>query len=96
MAVASTLTAATGQLLATVPDSTPSQPPGFEGISTILGWAGWIVLALCVLGVIITAGTMAVANRRGEGGEHAGRLGFVLVSVILVGAAGGLVGALAS
>ncbi|WP_299039842.1 hypothetical protein [uncultured Pseudokineococcus sp.] len=81
--------------LVVVPNPTPAAPPGMEGLTIVLSWAGWIVLVLCVLGVLITAGMMAVANRRGEGGEHAGRLGFVLVATVLVGAAGGLVGALA-
>lgn len=82
-------------VLAAVPDVNPTAPPGMEGLTTVIGWAGWIVLILCVIGVLITAGMMAVSNRRGEGGEHAGRLGFVLVATVLVGAAGGLVGALA-
>jgi len=81
--------------LAAVPNPAPAAPPGMEGLTVVLSWAGWIVLVLCVLGVLITAGMMAVASRRGEGGEHAGRLGFVLVATVLVGAAGGLVGALA-
>jgi len=85
----------TTAVLAAVPDVNPTAPPGMEGLTTVIGWAGWIVLILCVIGVLITAGMMAVSNRRGEGGEHAGRLGFVLVATVLVGAAGGLVGALA-
>ncbi|MEJ5913774.1 hypothetical protein [Pseudokineococcus sp. 1T1Z-3] len=87
-----TLTAA---VLTVVPIAPPAAPPGMEGLTTVISWAGWIVLVLCVIGVLITAGLMAVSNRRGEGGEHAGRLGFVLVATVLVGAAGGLVGALA-
>ena len=69
-------------------------PPGSEGFLTILGWAAWIVFGLCVLGVIIAGGAMAVSNRRGEGGEHASRLGWVLAGAIVVGSASGLVGAL--
>lgn len=85
----------TNVLTSVVPDVNPEAPPGMEGLTTVIGWVGWGVLILCVIGVLITAGMMAVANRRGEGGEHAGRLGFVLVATVLVGAAGGLVGALA-
>ncbi|NAZ84562.1 hypothetical protein [Kineococcus indalonis] len=74
-------------------DVTPTQPPGTENISTIIGWIGWIVLAICVIGVLIIAGTLAVRNSRGEGVENASRLGWVLGAAVIVGAAGGIVGA---
>ncbi len=70
-----------------------TQPPGSDGIVTIIKWAAWIGLAVCVLGVIIAGGSMAVASRRGEGGEHMSRLGWVLGGCIIIGAASGLVGA---
>lgn len=70
-----------------------AQPPGTKGFQTILQWAAWIGLAVCVLGVIIAGGSMAVASRRGEGGEHMSRLGWVLGGCIVIGAASGLVGA---
>lgn len=70
-----------------------SQPPGTQGFQTILKWAAWVGLAVCVLGVIIAGGSMAVASRRGEGGEHMSRLGWVLGGCIIIGAASGLVGA---
>jgi hypothetical protein len=37
---------------------------------------------------------MAVGQRRGEGGEHAARLGWVLAACIVIGSASALVGLL--
>lgn len=81
-------------IIAAVPNpGQGSQPPGTEGFQTILKWAAWVGLAVCVLGVIIAGGSMAVSSRRGEGGEHMSKLGWVLGGCIIIGAASGLVGA---
>ncbi|MEN8582685.1 hypothetical protein ABFP37_08265 [Burkholderia sp. RS01] len=73
---------------------TGEAPPGSEGLLTILKWVAWIVFGLAVAGILVTAGTMMINNRRGEGGEHAGRLAWVLGGCILAASAGGVVGAL--
>lgn len=67
------------------------QPPGTEKLTVLITWALWIVSFLGVLGVFITAGAMMVAHRRGEGGETAGRLGWVLGGCVLAVAAGPMV-----
>lgn len=69
-------------------------PPGAEGIVTIVQWIAWTVLAVCVVGVLLVGGRMAVAHRRGEGARYAAELGFVLGGAILVGSASGLIAAL--
>ncbi|MFJ3825993.1 hypothetical protein [Streptomyces nodosus] len=71
-----------------------SEPPGAGKLKTILRWVAWIVLALCVAGILIVAGRMAVSHQRGQGGEHATSLAYVLGACILVGAASGIVGLL--
>lgn len=71
-----------------------TQPPGTDSFSTILGWVMWIVVALCILGVFLVAGRMAVNHRRGEGADHASALGWVLGACVLVGSGAGLVGSL--
>jgi hypothetical protein len=82
-------------VIAEVPNpGTGTAPPGSEGLLTILKWIAWIVFALAVVGILICAGTMMVSNRRGEGGEHAGRLAWVLGGCILASVASGVVGAL--
>ncbi|WP_017585610.1 hypothetical protein [Nocardiopsis ganjiahuensis] len=67
-------------------------PPGLDsGFTTILGWAKWLALAVCVLGLIIAGALMAIQSRRGEGGEHMSKIGMVLAGVIIISAATSLV-----
>jgi hypothetical protein len=70
-----------------------TRPPGAEGIDKVTSWVIWIAFAVCVLGVIIAGAMMAIGQRRGEGGEHAARLGWVLAACIVIGSASALVGA---
>jgi hypothetical protein len=82
-----------------IPTGGPPAPlPGkaAEKVSTLLSWAAWVVAALCVGGIMIVAGRMAVMHRRGEGGAHASGLAWVAGACILVGSAGAIVGALFS
>jgi type IV secretory pathway VirB2 component (pilin) len=82
-------------VLAQVPNpGSGSKPPGSEGITKILGWAAWVAFALCVMGVIAAGAMMAISSRRGEGGEHVSRLGYVFGGCIIIGSASALVGAL--
>ncbi|MBA3807751.1 MAG: hypothetical protein H0X28_05070 [Solirubrobacterales bacterium] len=81
-------------VMAAVPNPGQGEaPPGSTGFLTILKWAAWIALGVCVLGVILAGAMMAVQARRGEGGEHASRLGWVLGGCIIIGSASALVGA---
>lgn len=83
-----------GTVLAELPvPGEPQAPPGVgDKANTILAWGAWIVFALGIVGIFIVAGKMAVSNRRGEGGEHAASLGWVMGALILVSSAAGLVG----
>jgi hypothetical protein len=78
----------------TAPQPGNTQPPGTAGLLTMLSWASWIVSFLCVVGVLLVAGTMAVRHHRGEGGEALGRLGWVLGACVLGSGAGAIAGAL--
>ncbi|MFC3690351.1 hypothetical protein [Aquipuribacter hungaricus] len=73
---------------------TPGAPPGAEGFLTILNWVSWVALAICVAGVVFCGIAMVISSRRGEGGEHVGKLGTVLAGCVVVGAASGFVTAL--
>jgi type IV secretory pathway VirB2 component (pilin) len=46
---------------------------------------------VCVIGIVVAGAMMAVGQRRGEGGEHASRLGWVIAGCIVIGAASGIV-----
>ena len=100
MSIALTLTQAATDVVALVPlqvaDPNPVQPPGTEGFTSIMGWAKWVAHAVCVLGLIAAGALMAIQSRRGEGGEHVGRIGMALGGVIVISAAGALVGFLVS
>ena len=67
-------------------------PPGSGGFISIMGWAKWVALAVCVLGLIAAGALMAIQSRRGEGGEHVGKIGMALGGVIIISAAAALVG----
>lgn len=64
-------------------------------LKAVVGWVKTIAYIICGLGIIIAGGMMAIGQRRGEGGEHAARLGWVLAACIVIGAATGIVDALA-
>lgn len=81
-------------LIPTIISMAGTRPPGAEGVDTVISWVTWIAFSVCVLGVIIAGAMMAIGQRRGEGGEHAARLGWVLAACIVIGAAMPLVNAL--
>jgi len=84
-------------LISEVPSLLPTggqRPPGAEKLDLVIDWVRWIAFTICVLGILIAGAMMAVGQRRGEGGEHAARLGWVLAACIVIGTASLLVGAL--
>lgn len=81
-------------VLAAVPKPNGTQPPGTQKLTTVLDWTFWGVTFLCVIGVLMVAGAMAVSHRRGEGGEHLAKLGWVMGACVLGGAGSALVNAL--
>ncbi|GAB2718005.1 hypothetical protein [Kitasatospora kifunensis] len=74
---------------------TGAAPPGFDKLQTIVGWVAWGVTLACVVGILVSAGKMALNHRRGEAGEHATGLAWVLGASILVGVASSIVGMMA-
>ena len=81
-------------LAASIPAPAGIQPPGTQGLTTILSWIAWAVTFLCVVGVFFVAGSMAFAHRRGEGSEAVGKLGWVMGACILGASATSLVNVL--
>jgi predicted metal-binding membrane protein len=81
-------------LVSTIISLVGEAPPGSGQIQKVVNWLTWIAMMICTMGVIIAGAMMAIGQRRGEGGEHAARLGWVLAGCIAIGAASGLVNAL--
>ena len=68
-----------------IPPFTPTQPGGFDKVSTLLGYIAWIVVIACAIGLMVAAGKLGLALR--NGGEVEGMKGLVLamVGAVLVG-----------
>ncbi len=91
----SLLTAEAVNVLAALPDPDPVAPPGFEGVTTLLGWARWAVLVAAILSLLLLAVMFMFNSRRGEGGEHVKGFVVTIVAVMIAGAATSLVGFIA-
>ncbi len=82
-------------VFAQIPDPGGGQPPpGADQLTTILRWAAWIAFAIGVLGFLVAGAMMTVSARRGEGGEHASRLGWVMAGCVVISSSSGIVNAL--
>lgn len=80
-----------GPAAADISPPSPSRPPGTEGLTTLLNWGMWLVTFAGIVGVFIAAGSMMLSHRRGEGGEQASKLGWVLGGCCVAAAAGPVV-----
>ncbi|WP_258059281.1 hypothetical protein [Clavibacter michiganensis] len=73
-----------------VPNPTPEQPPGTEGLLTVLNWISWIVIIGGVAAFLVAAGTLAWAAHTGRESNSFKGLLLAIVSGILAAAAGGI------
>jgi len=84
-------------ILAAIPD--PGQgiaPPGSGQFLLILQWGAWVVFALCVAGVLVSAAKLAHTHSQGGyGGQQQGSLVWTLAACVIAGSASVIVGALA-
>jgi hypothetical protein len=87
-------TAKDSLILAEISIPSSVQPPGTEGLMTVMGWVSWGVTFLCIIGIFFVAGKMAFSHRRGEGSEAVGQLGWVMGACVLIAAAGPIVNVL--
>ena len=69
-----------------------TQPPGTQGILTVVNYVAWGAFAACLVGFVIAAATMAWKHHRGEEAASMKGLGFALLGTVLIGAAGAIVG----
>ncbi len=69
-----------------LPNPSPEQPPGTEGLVTILNWISWIVMVGGIAGFLISAGYLAFSAWTGR--EINGFKGLVLAIIACILAAG--------
>jgi len=67
-----------------------TQPPGTQGIITVVNYVAWGAFAACLVGFVIA--TMAWKHHRGEEAASMKGLGMSLLGTVLIGAAGAIVG----
>ncbi len=78
-----------------IPDPDPVQPPGTEGVTTILSWLKWIGYVV-VGGAIIVGGILIAVNfRRGEGQDAITKIIWPMAGAIVIGGGAALIGILA-
>lgn len=80
----------TTNIAGVLPDPQPEQPPGTDGITTVINWVAWIALIAGVVGFLISAASLAVAAFSGRESNSFKGLVLSVVVCILVGAAGGI------
>lgn len=79
-----------------IPDPDPAQPPGTQGVTTIMAWLKWIGYAV-VGGAIVVGGIMiAVSSRRGEGQDALPKILWPMGGAIVIGAGAAWIGTIAS
>ena len=76
-------------VLAEVPPINPSEPPGMEGLKTIMNWVAWIVTIVCAAGFFVGVAMLAIAQRNGET-EGVKKIVVALIALALVGASGAI------
>ena len=72
----------------------PGSAADVEGITQVLGSVTWISLATAVVALFILGAMIATRTRAGEGFASVGKIGLILTAVVLISAAGAIVGAL--
>ncbi len=69
-----------------------TQPPGTQGLITVVNYIAWGAFAVCLIGFVIAAAGMAVKHHRGEEMSSMKGLGMSLMGTVLIGSAGAIVG----
>lgn len=80
---------------AQIPDPDPVQPPGTEGVTTIMAWLKWIGYAVVGGAIIIGGILIAVSFRRGEGHDALPKILWPMAGAIVIGAGAAWIGAIA-
>ena len=60
-------------------------------LGVTLGLVKWVALVACIISLFAAGGMLAVNARRGEGSDHAHRLGQILLGIMIVSGASGII-----
>lgn len=74
----------------TLPQPNATQPPGTEGLTTILNWLLWIVFFCALAGFLGSLGFLAFAAWTGREMQHAKGLVIAIIVCIAASAASGI------
>lgn len=77
-----------------LPDTTPETPPGMDKLSTIISWVSWGVSIICLISFLVCIGWLAWSAFQGQEVRAGKGMVIALVAMILLGAAGAVIGAL--
>ncbi len=81
---------------ALIPDPAPAQPPGTEGVTTILSWLKWMGYVVVGGAIVIGGILIAVSFRRGEGQDALPKILWPMGGAIVIGAGAAWVGIIAA
>ena len=73
-----------------LPDPTPEQPPGTEGLTTAMNWLSWIVISLGLAGFLASTGYLAFAAFTGRTVNGVKGIVLCILVCILATSAGGI------
>ncbi|MFC3690458.1 hypothetical protein [Aquipuribacter hungaricus] len=81
---------------ALIPDPAPAQPPGTEGITTVISWLKWIGYVVVGGAIVIGGILIAVSFRRGEGQDALPKILWPMGGAIVIGAGAAWVSTIAA
>lgn len=73
------------------PNPNAQQPPGVQGLVTLVNYAAWAFTLVCVVAIIIAAGKLAIAHQRGE--QPGTGIVMVLIAAVIGTSAGPILNA---
>lgn len=77
-----------------IPNPDPVQPPGTDGVTTLLAWIKWIGFAVAGGAIVVGGILVAVAMRRGDQGQALTNLIWPFAGVIVIAGGIGAISAL--
>ena len=70
-----------------------SQMPGFSKVVTVVHWAGYVILAACVVGIGMFGAQLVLSHRdpSRHGGQHGQSAGMIMAGLTILGSVGAIV-----